>query len=128
MNKVIFLGRFVTDPEFSMNQSGMAICKFRIAVDRACTKQGDDKKSDFFQIATFGKTAEFVNKYFCKGKPCMIEGKIQNNNYTDRDGKTRYQDQIIADNVSFTLSDTTKGQNQQQYSQNDSQNDFTGMF
>lgn len=108
MNKVFFMGRLTADPEFSQSQSGTAICKFRMAVDRTYTRQGEEKKSDFFQITTFGKTAEMVNRYFVKGKPIMVEGKIQNNNYTDNNGVQHYRDTIIADSVSFVLSDPTR--------------------
>lgn len=126
MNKVIFMGRLVADPEFSTAQNGTAICKFRIAVDRAFQKNGE-KQSDFFQITGFGSTAEFVSKYFPKGKPILIEGRIQNNNYTDRDGVQHYQDQIIADKVSFLLSDTTKSGNQPP-AQNPQNNGYQGGY
>lgn len=122
MNKVIFMGRLVADPEFSQTQGGKSVCKFRIAVDRAYSKDGQEKQSDFFQLVSFGKTAELVSKYFVKGKPILIEGRIQNNNYTDKDGVQHYQDQIIADNVSFTLNDPTRTQQpQQSYQQNPAQ-------
>lgn len=114
MNKVIFMGRLVADPEFSRTQSGKSVCKFRIAVDRAFQKDNQKKQSDFFQIVSFGKTAEFVNKFFIKGKPILVEGRIQNNNYIDKDGVQHYQDQIIADTVSFTLSDPSRQQSAQQ--------------
>lgn len=114
MNKVIFMGRLVAAPEFSQTQGGKSVCKFRIAVDRAYSKDGQEKQSDFFQLVSFGKTAEFVNRFFTKGKPILVEGRIQNNNYTDNDGVQHYQDQIIADNVSFTLNDPTRQQNQPQ--------------
>lgn len=122
MNKVIFMGRLVADPEFSHTQGGKSVCKFRIAVDRAYSKDGQEKQSDFFQLVSFGKTAEFVNRFFTKGKPILVEGRIQNNNYTDNDGVQHYQDQIIADNVSFTLNDPTRTQQpQQSYQQNPAQ-------
>ncbi len=111
MNKVIFMGRLVADPEFSQSQSGMAYCRFRIAVDRSYTKPGEERKSDFFRITCFGKLAEHVNRYFVKGKPILIEGKIQNDNYTDNNGVQQYRDTIIADNVSFLLTDPTRTQN-----------------
>ncbi|MBR7084816.1 MAG: single-stranded DNA-binding protein, partial [Oscillospiraceae bacterium] len=104
-------GRLVADPEFSMTQSNMAICHIRIAVDRSYTKAGEERQSDFFRITCFGKTAEHVNRYFVKGKPILVEGRIQNNNYTDNNGVQHYQDQIIADNVSFLLTDPTRTQN-----------------
>lgn len=118
MNKVIFMGRLVADPEFSQTQGGKSVCKFRIAVDRAYTKDGQEKQSDFFQLAAFGKTAEFVNKYFTKGKPALVEGRIQNNNYKGSDGKMQYHNQLIADNVSFTMNDPTRGTQQAPTAQN----------
>lgn len=123
MNKVIFMGRLVADPEFSQTQGGTSVCKFRIAVDRAYSKDGQEKQSDFFQLVSFGKTAELVNRFFTKGKPILVEGRIQNNNYQGQDGKMQYHNQIIADNVSFTLADPTRQQNQPQqgYQQNPSQ-------
>ena len=115
MNKVILMGRLVADPEFSMAQTGMPVCRFRIAVDRDFVRQGEQRQSDFFRITCFGKTAEFVNQYFVKGKPALIEAKIQNNNYTDQNGVQHYQDTIIADKVNFLLSDPTRN-NSQSYS------------
>lgn len=106
MNKVILMGRLVADTEYS-ERSNVSVCKFRIAVDRAYNK-GDEKQSDFLQIVTFGKTAELVGKYFVKGKPILIEGRIQNNNYEDKDGKMQYHNQIIADSIHFLLSDPTR--------------------
>lgn len=115
MNKVILMGRLVADPEFSMSQTGMPICHFRIAVDRDFVRQGEQKQSDFFRITCFGKNAEFVNQYFVKGKPALIEGKIQNDNYTDKNGVQQYREQIIADRVNFLLSDPTRTNNGQSY-------------
>ena len=111
MNKVFFMGRLVADPEFSMSQSGMAYCRFRIAVDRSYNKPGEEKKSDFFRITCFGKVAEHVSHYYTKGKPILVEGKIQNDNYTDNNGVQQYRDTIIADSVSFVLSDPTRNGN-----------------
>ena len=111
MNKLIFMGRLVADPEFSMGASGTPYCRFRIAVDRSYAKQGEEKQSDFFRITAFGKTAEFINRYFVKGKPILVEGKIQNDNYVDKNGVQQYRDTIIADNVSFLLSDPTRTAN-----------------
>ena len=108
MNKVILMGRLVADPEFSMTTSGIAKCTFRIAVDRDYTKPGEEKQSDFFRITCWRQTAEFVDKYFVKGKPILVEGKIQNDNYVDKNGIQQYREQIIADNVKFLLSDPTR--------------------
>lgn len=111
MNKVILMGRLVADPEFSMTQSGIPKCTFKIAVDRDYAKQGEERKSDFFYITAWRQTAEFVNRWFVKGKPILVEAKIQNNNYVDNNGVQQYRDVIVADNVSFLLSDPTRAQN-----------------
>lgn len=108
MNKVILMGRLVADPEYSESRNNVSVCKFRIAVDRDYAKQGEERQLDFLQIVTFGKTAELVDKYFVKGKPILIEGRIQNNNYEDKDGKMQYHNQIIADSIHFLLSDPTR--------------------
>jgi len=127
MNKVFFMGRLVADPEFSMSQNGMAYCRFRIAVDRSYTKQGEEKKSDFFRITCFGKLAEHVSRYYVKGKPILVEGKIQNDNYTDNNGAQQYRDTIIADSVSFVLSDpTARNNNGGNGGNNYSNNNFSG--
>lgn len=111
MNKVILMGRLVADPEFSVGGSGTPYCRIRIAVDRSYAKQGEERQSDFFRITAFGKTAEFVNRFFVKGKPILIEGEIRNANYVDKNGVQQYRDEIIANQVNFVLSDPTRGNN-----------------
>jgi single-strand DNA-binding protein len=100
MQKIIIIGRLTKDPELKTTQSGVTICRFSIAVDRAYSK-GQEKQTDFFDITAWRQTAEFVSKYFSKGKCILIEGKLQNNNYTDQNGVKQYRNAIIADNVAF---------------------------
>ena len=101
-NRVILMGRIVKDPELSTTQSGVTMCRIRIAVDRSFVRQGEERQSDFFDITLWRQQAEFVCKYFTKGRMIHVEGRIQNNNYTDQQtGKTVYRDQIVADNVTF---------------------------
>lgn len=99
-NRIILMGRLTKDPELKTTQSGVTMCRFSIAVDRAYSK-GQEKQTDFFDITAWRQTAEFVSKYFSKGKCILIEGKIQNNNYTDQNGVKQYRNAIIADNVAF---------------------------
>ena len=99
-NRIILMGRLTKDPELKTTQSGVTMCRFSIAVDRAYSK-GQDKQTDFFDITAWRQTAEFVSKYFSKGKCILIEGKLQNNNYTDQNGVKQYRNAIIADNVAF---------------------------
>ena len=118
MNKVFLMGRLTADPEFSMTQSGMAMCRFSIAVDRPA-RQGEEKQADFFRVVCWQQTAETVNRYFVKGKPIIVEGRIQNNNYTDNNGVKHYGTDIVADRINFVLSDPTRnGNNGGGYSNN----------
>lgn len=99
-NRVILMGRLTRDPELKTTQSGIAMCRFSVAVDRQYSK-GEEKQADFFDVTVWRNTAEFVSKYFTKGKMIHIEGRLQNNNYTDQNGVKHYSTAIIADNVAF---------------------------
>lgn len=112
-NKIILMGRLTKDPELKTTQSGVTMCRFSIAVDRAYSK-GQEKQTDFFDITAWRQTAEFVSKYFTKGKCILIEGKLQNNNYTDQNGVKQYRNAIIADNVAFCGDKSGSQQNGQQ--------------
>lgn len=112
-NRVILMGRLTRDPELKTTQSGIPMCRFSIAVDRAYSK-GQEKQTDFFDITAWRQTAEFVSKYFSKGKCILIEGKLQNNNYTDQNGVKQYRNAIIADNVAFCGDKSGGQQNGQQ--------------
>ena len=111
-NRIILMGRLTKDPELKTTQSGVTMCRFSIAVDRAYSK-GQEKQTDFFDITAWRQTAEFVSKYFSKGKCILIEGKLQNNNYTDQNGVKQYRNAIIADNVAFCGDKTSNQQNGQ---------------
>ena len=112
-NRIILMGRLTRDPELKTTQSGISMCRFSIAVDRAYSK-GQEKQTDFFDITAWRQTAEFVSKYFSKGKCILIEGKLQNNNYTDQNGVKQYRNAIIADNVAFCGDKSGGQQNGQQ--------------
>ena len=102
MNKVILMGRLAKDPE--TRQEGYTIVtRFSIAVDRRY-KQDGGQAADFPSCVAFGKTAEFINKYFHKGMKILLEGRIQTGNYTDKDGVKHYTTDVIADNVEFAES------------------------
>lgn len=113
-NKIILMGRLTKDPELKTTQSGVTMCRFSIAVDRSYAKQGQEKQTDFFDITAWRNTAEFVCKYFTKGRMILIEGSLQNNNYTDQNGVKQYRNAIIADNVSFCGDKSGGQQNAQQ--------------
>lgn len=97
MNKVILTGRLTAKPELNYTQSQMAVTKFTIAVDRF----SKDKGADFIRITVFGKQAENVCRYMDKGRMIAVEGSIQTGSYKDRDGKTVYTTDIIANHTEF---------------------------
>ena len=99
MNQVILIGRLTADPELRFAAStGRAVTNFRLAVDRPFSKE---KKTDFFRVVVWGKQAEAVAKYLNKGSQCAVNGSIQIDQYTDRDGNTRYSTDIVANQVEF---------------------------
>ena len=100
-NRVILMGRLTRDPELRTTQSGISMCRFGIAVDRRFVKQGEERQADFFEVTCWRQTAEFVCKYFTKGRPILVEGSVQNDNYTDNNGVKHYSTAIIADQVNF---------------------------
>lgn len=116
-NRVILMGRLTRDPELRTTQNGIAMCRFDIAVDRRYSKQGEEKQTDFFQVTAWRQTAEFVSKYFTKGRMIHVEGSIQNNNHTDQNGVKHYATAIMADQVSFCGDRAPEGSSQYKPSQ-----------
>lgn len=100
MNKVILTGRFVADPEFRQTQSGIACCRFRIAVNRPYRKDAE-QTADFINCVCWRGTAEFVSRYFSKGKAIIVEGRLQSGSYTDNSGNTRYTTDVLVESVEF---------------------------
>ena len=104
MNKVILMGRLVADPVLAQTSTGIASCRFRIAVDRKfADKTTGERQADFFNCIAWKQTAEFVSRYFTKGKLIAIDGSIRNSNYQDKKYPdiTHYSMDIIVDNVEF---------------------------
>lgn len=103
MNKVILIGRFVRDPEVRYTSNDKCCATFNIAVDRKYKQEGQPE-ADFPRVITWGKTAEFIEKYFRKGMKIGIEGRIQTGSYKNKDGNTVYTTDIVADSVEFVES------------------------
>ncbi len=101
-NKVIMMGRIVNDIEFKTTPTGVNVAQFRIAVDRRFQQKGEERKSDFFNIVVWRQQADFVNRYFSKGRMIMIEGELNTRQYTDKNGNPSTWYEIVADRVSFT--------------------------
>lgn len=102
MNKVILMGRLCADPEFSQTQSGIACCRFRLAVNRPfANKQTGEREADFISCESWRQTAEFISRYFCKGSMIIIEGSIRNNDYTDQNGVKHYGMKVVTEKAEF---------------------------
>ena len=105
MNNVSLVGRLTRDPVIKISASGSSYARFAIAVDR----RKKDDGADFINIIAFGKTSEFIEKYFRKGQRIGIAGRIQTGSYDGKDGKKVYTFDVIADNVEFVESKSASG-------------------
>ena len=97
LNTVVIMGRLTADPELRTTTSGLSVTSFTVAVDR----KGTEKKTDFIDCTAWRKTADFVSTYFKKGQMIAVEGSIQTDNFTDKDGNKRKSVQVTVENVSF---------------------------
>lgn len=105
MNKIIIMGRLTRDPDirYTQGENQTAIARFSLAVDRRWKREGEPD-ADFFNCTAFGRQAEFVEKYLKKGTKIAITGRIQNDNYTDRNGQKVYSVQIMVEEMEFAES------------------------
>ena len=101
LNKIILMGRLTRDPELRRTGSGTAVTSFSLAVDRDFKSQSGEKETDFIDVVAWRSTAEFVSKYFTKGRMAVVEGRLQIRDWTDRDGGKRRSAEVIAENVYF---------------------------
>ncbi|MBQ6250198.1 single-stranded DNA-binding protein [Ruminococcus sp.] len=104
MNKTVLVGRLTADPELRQTQSGVASCRFTVAVNRRyADKSTGERQADFITCVAWRQTAEFVSRYFSKGKMIAVEGELRNNNYQDRNHPdvTHYCTEVLVDNVEF---------------------------
>lgn len=102
LNRTILMGRLTRDPELRHTQSGTPVASFSLAVERDFKdKQTGEKATDFFDVIAWRNSAEFVSRYFTKGRMAVVEGRLQNRDWQDQDGNKRRSTEIIADNVYF---------------------------
>lgn len=104
MNKVILTGRLTADPELRQTQSGIASCQFTVAVDRRfADKNTGERQADFIRCQAWRQTAEFISRYFSKGKMIALEGSLRTGSYTDRNHSdvTHYTTDVFVDAVEF---------------------------
>ena len=105
MNKVILMGRLTRDPEvrYSQGANQTAVARFSIAVDRRFKREGEPD-ADFFNCTAFGRQAEFIERYLHKGTKIVLVGRIQNDNYTNKDGQMVYSVRVMVDEIEFAES------------------------
>ena len=102
LNRIIIMGRRTRDPELRRTQTGTPVCTFTVAVDRdRQSRDAQEKQTDFFDVTVWRQTAEFVCKYFNKGKMIIVEGSMQSRKWTDKNGANRVSWEIAATNVMF---------------------------
>lgn len=101
LNHIVTMGRLTHDPELRHTQSGLPVCSFSIACDRDYKGADGEKATDFLDIVAWRQTAEFVSKYFTKGRMAVVDGRLQLRDWTDRDGNKRRSAEIVANSVNF---------------------------
>ena len=103
INKVILMGRLTSDPELRQMPSGSSSCRFNVAVDRGVNPNTNERQTDFISVTAFDKNAEFVSRYFNKGRLILIEGNLKTGSYDDRNHPDvrHYTTDVIAERISF---------------------------
>ena len=101
LNVVAIMGRLVHDPELRTTTQGTNVCTFRIACERSYSKPGEQRQADFVDIVDWGKTAEFICKFFQKGSMIAVEGSLHTRQYQDKQGNKRTAVEVVANNISF---------------------------
>ena len=101
LNRIIIMGRMTKDPELRHTPSGIAVTSFTLAVDRDFKGQNGEKETDFIDVVAWRNTAEFASKYFSKGRMVIVEGRLQNREWKDKDGNKRRSAEVYADSIYF---------------------------
>jgi single-strand DNA-binding protein len=110
LNKTILLGRITQDLELKQTPNGVSVLSFTVAVDRNFTKQGEEKQSDFISCVAWKERAEFISRYFGKGRMIAVEGQLRTRTYEDKNGSKHYVTEVYVDNASFTGEKKTENQ------------------
>ena len=103
LNHIVLMGRLTRDPELRRTGSGIPVASFSLAVDRdfGSNRETGEKETDFIDIVAWRSTAEFVSRYFTKGRMAVVSGRLQIRAWTDKDGNKRRSAEVVADNVDF---------------------------
>ena len=113
LNKIILMGRLCTNPELRRTGSGTAVTSLSLACDRDFKSQSGEKETDFIEVVAWKNTAEFVSKYFSKGRMAVVEGRLQIRDWTDKAGNKRTTAEVVADNVYFADSKRSESNDNQ---------------
>lgn len=113
LNKIIIMGRLTINPELRRTGSGTAVTSFSLACDRDFKSQSGDKETDFIEVVAWKNTAEFVSKYFSKGRMAVVEGRLQIRDWTDKAGNKRTTAEVVAENVYFADSKRSESNDNQ---------------
>lgn len=110
LNKVIIMGRLTRDPEIRVtNVKNVKVASFTVAVNRNYVSEGQERQADFIQVQAFNKTAEFIEKYFQKGSPIVVSGRLQTRSWDDPSGAKRYAMDVVAEEVYFSEGSKSNG-------------------
>lgn len=112
-NKTTLMGRITHDLELKSTPSGNSVLSFTVAVERAYQAKGEERKTDFFNCVAWRANADFISRFFSKGRMILIDGELQNRKYTDKNGVERYVTEIIVDRAYFTGESGKPPQNNQ---------------
>ena len=115
LNHVVIMGRMTHEPELKRTNSGIAVTSFTLSVDRDFRSQSGEKETDFIDCVAWKGTAEFVSKYFHKGRMAVVEGRWQNRDWTDKDGSRRRSAEVVANSVYFADSKKEDGGDQKPF-------------
>lgn len=113
LNKILIMGRLTRDPELRRTGSGTPVTSFSLACDRDFKSQSGEKETDFIEVVAWKNTAEFVSKYFSKGRMAVVEGRLQIRDWTDKAGSKRTTAEVVADNVYFADSKRSESNDNQ---------------
>lgn len=109
INVVVIMGRLVADPELKTTSAGTNVCTFRIACDRSFVQQGQQRQADFIDVVAWRHNADFLCKHFAKGQLVAVQGRLQTQQYQDRNGNNRTAVEVVAESLSFAGSSKKPG-------------------
>ena len=111
LNRVVIQGRMAFDPELKRTDSGTAVCSFRLAVDRSFKSSDGGRDTDWINCVAWRQTAEFLCRYFSKGKMILVEGRLQSRDWTDKNGNKRTEIEVVAEGLHFCDTKRSEGSN-----------------